>query len=288
MKFCRYDNDRLGIVQGNEVLDVTPALSEIPQQRWPVAPGDPLIVHWDRVSKAIAALLPSAPRRPLASVKLLAPVPNPTKIVNAPINYADHIAESAKDPTISAGRTNLTHISDWGLFLKANSALIGFGEEIKLRFPDRRNDFECELAVVIGKTANKVPADKALDYVFGYAIGLDMTLRGKELQCFRKSIDSYAVMGPWVVTRDEIPDPNALELKLSQNGVLRQDNNTKYLVYNVQKLIEYASSFYTLHPGDFFFTGTPAGVGPVKPGDTLTPYIQGVGEGNVKIAPQYY
>jgi 2-keto-4-pentenoate hydratase/2-oxohepta-3-ene-1,7-dioic acid hydratase in catechol pathway len=288
MKYCRYDNDRLGIVQGNEVLDVTPALSEIPQQRWPIAPGDPLIVHWDKVSKAIAALLPSAPRRPLASVKLLAPVPNPTKIVNAPINYSDHIEESKKDTAIAAGRTNLTHIGDWGLFLKANSALIGFGEEIKLRFPDRRSDFECEFAVVIGKTANKVSAENALDYVFGYSIGLDMTVRGKELQCWRKSVDTYAVMGPWVVTKDEIPDPNALDLKLSQNGELRQNTNTKYLVYNVNKLIEYATSFYTLHPGDFIFTGTPAGVGQVKPGDTLTPFIQGVGEGNVKIASQYY
>ncbi len=288
MRFCRYDNDRLGVVQGTDVLDVSAALSEIPTQRWPIALGDPLIVHWDKVSVAIKALLPNAPRKPIASVKLYSPVPNPTKIVNAPINYHDHIAESKKDSVISAGRTNLTHISDWGLFLKANSALIGFGEEIKLRFDTRRNDFECELAVIIGKTANRVSYDDALDYVFGYSLGLDMTSRGKELQCWRKSIDTFAVCGPWVTTKDEVPDPNMLDLKLWQNGELRQNSNTSLLVYNVNKLIEYASSFYTLHPGDIIFTGTPAGVGPVQPGDVLKPSIQSVGEGEVRIAMGYH
>ncbi|HTF14256.1 MAG TPA: fumarylacetoacetate hydrolase family protein [Burkholderiales bacterium] len=288
MKICRYDNNRLGIVQGDEVLDVTKALEAIPAQRWPVAQGDPLILNFKRVLAAAKKLAPKAKKKPLSRVKLLAPVPNPSKIIGAPINYSEHIAESIKDPGIAQGRTNIQKgIGDWGLFLKANSSLIGFGEEIRLRWPDRRNDHEVELALVIGKRGNKIPREKALEYVCAYSIGLDMTVRGPELQCFRKSIDTYSVLGPWLVTADEIGDPNDLDLSIKVNGELRQNSNTKYLVYGVERLIEFASAMYTLHPGDIIMTGTPAGVSPVKPGDLLHAYIEGVGESDIRIAPDY-
>ncbi len=287
MKICRFDDDRLGVVEGDEVLDVTPALAEIPMQRWPLAQGDPLLSHIDRVIAAAKPLLASAPRKPLASVKLLAPVPNPSKIVGAPINYAEHIEESKQDPGIAHGRTNIRHISDWGLFLKANSSLVGAGEEIRLRFPDRRNDHEVELAVVIGRRGNRIRKEQALDYVWGYSIGLDMTVRGPELQCFRKSLDTYSVLGPWIVSKDEVADPNALDLSIKVNGALRQSSNTRYLVYGVERLIEYASSMYTLHPGDIIMTGTPAGVGPVRPGDVLTAQIQSIGRFDIRIASEY-
>jgi len=288
MKLCRYDNNRLGIVRGDEVLDVTQALSVIPEQRWPVAQGDPLIMNLRRVLAAAKKLMPKAKKKPLAKVKLLSPVPNPSKIIGAPINYNDHIAESIKDPGIAHGRTNIQKgIGEWGLFLKANSSLIGFGEEIRLRWPDRRNDHEVELALVIGKRGNKIPKDKALEYVCAYSIGLDMTVRGPELQCFRKSIDTYSVLGPWLVTADEIADPNNLDLSIRVNGELRQNSNTKYLVYNIERLIEFGSAMYTLHPGDIIMTGTPAGVSPVRPGDLLHAYVQGVGEGDVRIASAY-
>jgi len=288
VKLCRYDNNRLGIVQADQVLDVTKALETIPEQRWPLAQGDPLILNFKRVIAAAKKLAPKARKKPLAKVKLLAPVPNPGKIIGAPINYNDHIAESIKDPGIAHGRTNIAKgIGEWGLFLKANSSLIGFGEEIRLRWPERRNDHEVELALVIGKRGNKIPGEKALEHICAYSIGLDMTVRGPELQCFRKSIDTFSVLGPWMVTADEIADPNNLDLSIKVNGELRQNSNTKYLVYNVQRLIEFASAMYTLHPGDIIMTGTPAGVGPVKPGDVLHAYVQGVGEADVKIAPAY-
>jgi 2-keto-4-pentenoate hydratase/2-oxohepta-3-ene-1,7-dioic acid hydratase in catechol pathway len=288
MKLCRYDNNRLGIVQGDEVLDVTQALSVIPGQRWPIAQGDPLIVNLRRVLAAAKKLMPKAKKKPLAKVKLLSPVPNPSKIIGAPINYNDHIVESIKDPGIAHGRTNIQKgIGEWGLFLKANSSLIGFGEEIRLRWPDRRNDHEVELALIIGKRGNKIPKEKALEYVCAYSIGLDMTVRGPELQCFRKSIDTYSVLGPWLVTGDEIADPNNLDLSIRVNGEVRQSSNTKYLVYNVERLIEFGSAMYTLHPGDIIMTGTPAGVSPVRPGDLLHAYVQGVGEGDVRIASAY-
>jgi 2-keto-4-pentenoate hydratase/2-oxohepta-3-ene-1,7-dioic acid hydratase in catechol pathway len=288
MKLCRFDDDRLGLVQGGEVLDVSQALAEIPMQRWPLVQGDPLIANLERVAAAAKRLAPSAPRKPLAQAKLLSPVANPGKIIAAPINYNDHIAESIKDPGIAHGRTNIAKgIGDWGLFLKAGSSLIGFGEDIRLRWPERRNDHEVELAAIIGKKGNKIPRDKALEYVCAYSIGLDMTVRGPELQCFRKSIDTYSVLGPWLVTADEIADPNALDLSIAVNGEIRQQSNTKYLVYDVQRLIEFGSAMYTLHPGDVVMTGTPAGVSPVKPGDTLHAYVQGVGEADVRIASSY-
>lgn len=288
MKICRFDNNRLGIVQGDDVLDVSKALSVIPQQRWPIAQGDPLILNLRRVLAAAKKLAPKARKKPLAKVKLLSPVANPGKIIAAPINYNDHIAESIKDPGIAHGRTNIQKgIGDWGLFLKANSSLIGFGEEIRLRWPERRNDHEVELALVIGKRGNRIPKEEALDYVCAYSIGLDMTVRGPELQCFRKSIDTYSVLGPWLVTADEIADPNDLDLSIKVNGETRQNSNTKYLVYDVQRLIEFGSAMYTLHPGDIIMTGTPAGVSPVKPGDALSAYVQGVGAGEIRIAPAY-
>src|SRR5258708_33425403 len=185
MNLCRYDNNRLGIVEGDEVLDVSKALSVIPQQSWPIAQGYPLIANFKRVLAAAKKLAPRAKRKPLAKVRLRSPVANPGKIIAAPINYNDHIAESIKDPGIAHGRTNIQKgIGDWGLFLKASSSLIGFGEEIRLRWPDRRNDHEVELALVIGRRGNKTPQEKTLDYVFPYPIGLRIALRRPELHSF--------------------------------------------------------------------------------------------------------
>jgi 2-keto-4-pentenoate hydratase/2-oxohepta-3-ene-1,7-dioic acid hydratase in catechol pathway len=154
---------------------------------------------------------------------------------------------------------------------------VGPGDGVAVQFIEARNDHEVELAVVIGKACTHVSGENALDYVAGYAIGLDMTTRGKELQSFRKSSDSYAVIGPWLVTADEINDPNNLDLRISVNGEVRQDSNTRDLVYDVGRLIEYASERYTLLPGDIIMTGTPDGVGPVEPGDVMTAEIENIG-----------
>ena len=283
MKICRFDDDRLGLVKGDEVLDVTAALEVIPAQRWPIALGDPLILNLDRVLERVRALESTATRRKLAGVKLKSPVANPTKIVNAPINYQAHIDEAKQDPGLGHGR-KLGHITEWGLFLKATSALIGPGEEIRLRMPDRRNDHEVELAVVIGRECRRATIANALDFVAGYAIGLDMTIRGPEMPSWRKSVDTYAVCGPWLTTKDEVPDPNNLRLSLRVNGETRQDSTTARMVYNVHKLIAYATSMYTLYPGDLIFSGTPEGVGPVQPGDLITAEIERVGRFDIRVA----
>lgn len=286
MKICRFDNDRLGIVEGGEVLDVSGALEAVPALRWPLAPGDALVANLHAVLARARTLAPKAPRRPLAAVRLRPPVANPSKIVNAPINYQAHIDEAKKDQGIAHGREIKT-IADWGLFLKSTSSLAGAGDEVRLRFPERRNDHEVELAVVIGREANRVPRSRALDYVCGYAIGLDMTLRGPELPSFRKSIDTYSVLAPWLVTADELGDPRDLELWLTVNGEPRQRSRTSRMVYDVPRLIEYASSFYTLYPGDLIFSGTPEGVGPVKPGDEIRAGIERVGEFTIRVAAAY-
>jgi len=283
MKLCRFDDDRLGLAEGDEMLDVTAALDVLPSVRWPLPAGDPLILHLDEVLARARKLAANAPRRPLAQCRLLTPVANPTKIIGAPINYREHIEEARRDTGISHGREIKT-IGDWGLFLKATSSLIGPGEPIRLRFPERRNDHEVELALVIGKRGTHIPRASALDHVCGYAIGLDMTLRGPEVPSFRKSVDTYSVLGPWLVTADAITDPNDLELSLTVNGEVRQHASTRLLDFNCERLIEFASSFYTLHPGDVIMTGTPAGVGPVRPGDLIVAEIAGIGRMEVAVA----
>ncbi|MDP6110029.1 MAG: fumarylacetoacetate hydrolase family protein [Rhodospirillales bacterium] len=276
MKICRYDNDRLGLVLGDEARDVTAALAVLPSVSWPVPLGDLMIANLGAIMTAVEKLISEAPVKEISDVQLRSPVANPSKIIGAPINYQTHIDESIIDDGIVSQR-KITHISDWGLFLKANTSLVGPGDGVAVQFIEARNDHEVELAVVIGKACTHVSGENALDYVAGYAIGLDMTTRGKELQSFRKSSDSYAVIGPWLVTADEINDPNNLDLRISVNGEVRQDSNTRDLVYDVGRLIEYASERYTLLPGDIIMTGTPDGVGPVEPGDVMTAEIENIG-----------
>jgi 2-keto-4-pentenoate hydratase/2-oxohepta-3-ene-1,7-dioic acid hydratase in catechol pathway len=283
MRLCRYDDNRLGLVEGDEVVDVTPALEVLPAVRWPVPPGDLLIRHLPAVRDAAARLRETGARRKVDEVRLLSPVANPTKLPAAPVNYLKHFAEAQAD-VATFHQQHLKKIEEVGLFLKATSALVGPSEGVRLRHLGRRNDHELELAVVIGRTADRVSREDALDYVAGYAIGLDMTVRGPEERSLRKSIDSYAVLGPWLVTADEIPDPARLEIALEVNGEPRQAANTQDLVIPIPRLIEWASAYYTLHPGDVIFTGTPEGVAPVKPGDVITGRIEGIGEMRVPVS----
>lgn len=165
----------------------------------------------------------------------------------------------------------------------APSSLIGAGQEVVADWPDRRIDHEVELALVIGKKGFRLSEAEALDHVAGYMIGLDMTIRGTEDRSFRKSLDTFTVLGPFVVTADEIADPGHLDLEISVGDELRQKSNTSLLIWGVAKLIAYASKAYTLYPGDVIMTGTPEGVAPVSPGDTMRASIEGIGEMRVKV-----
>ncbi|MFZ9502667.1 MAG: fumarylacetoacetate hydrolase family protein [Beijerinckiaceae bacterium] len=284
MKLCRYDNDRLGVVIGDQVHDVTAAQDEIRKSARYDMMGDAVIAALPEWRSRIEAMAKQAPGKPISQVKLLPPVARPSKVMAAPTNYKAHVEEMAA----RRGTPVETHrgIAAAGIFLKANSSIIGPSETIPLRFPDRLNEHELEVVIVIGKKGTNISRENALDHIAGYCMGLDMTVRGKEDRSFRKSVDGYSPVGPYMVTADEIADPDNLPIELTVNGETKQKSNTSQLIYDIRKLIEFASSYYTLHPGDYFFTGTPSGVGPVQPGDWISASSPPLGELRIQAGRQ--
>jgi 2-keto-4-pentenoate hydratase/2-oxohepta-3-ene-1,7-dioic acid hydratase in catechol pathway len=278
MRLCRFDDDRLGVVDGPIIRDVTAALDLLPRQGYPFPAHDLLVEHLDRIVDHARTLMPHARTVPTESVTLLSPVANPGKIVAAPVNYEKHRVEATSDPALHGNNPGSAfNIHSAGLFLKANGSLVGPGQGVAIRRLDRRTDHEVELVIVIGKRADRVSRQDALAHVAGYAIGLDISIRGSEDRSFRKSPDTYTVLGPWLVTADEIPNPGALDLQITVNGDVRQQSNTGHMILGVAELIELASSMYTLHPGDLIFTGTPEGVSPIHPGDSIVATIAHIG-----------
>jgi 2-keto-4-pentenoate hydratase/2-oxohepta-3-ene-1,7-dioic acid hydratase in catechol pathway len=282
MRFCRFNDDRLGVVRNDRVHDVTAVLEGLPALRWPTPAGDHFFNHFEALRPQMQALADATPGVPVSSVRLLSPVGNPGKIVAAPVNYQLHLDESRADTAINFG-TQVKTIADYGVFLKATSSMIGASQAVVADWPERRIDHEIELALVIGKTGFRIPEAQALSYVAGYMIGLDMTIRGTEDRSFRKSLDTFTVFGPHVVTADEVADAGQLDFELKVNGQSRQRSNTRHLIWGVQKLIAYASKAYTLYPGDIIMTGTPEGVAPVVGGDTMHAWIEGIGEMTVAV-----
>jgi len=278
MRIARFDDNRVGIVRDDGIHDLTSALDALPAHRYPFPPHDALISNLDLLRSAKSNRVVA-----IEKAKLLSPVANPGKIMAAPVNYTRHLEEVLKDKGIHHGNL-INEIHKAGLFLKATSSLAGAGEGVRLVHTDRRNDHEVELAVVIGRQGRNIAAADALGHVAGYCIGLDMTIRGPEERSFRKSPDSYTVLGPWLVTADEIAAPGNLKLEISVNGTVRQQANTKELILGVPELIAWASSFYSLHPGDVLLTGTPQGVGPVRPGDVMLASLERVGEMRVTVS----
>ncbi|MBE1549593.1 2-keto-4-pentenoate hydratase/2-oxohepta-3-ene-1,7-dioic acid hydratase in catechol pathway [Mycobacterium sp. OAS707] len=201
-------------------------------------------------------------------------VPDPTKIVAAPVNYRDHQEEMAEDYGIEA----------LGVFLKAPSSVLGHGGVVQLPYTDRRFDQEGELAAVIGRTARSVPVADALEVVAGYTCCLDMTMRGGEDRSTRKSFDTFTPVGPYVVTPDEVGDLAELQLRTTVNGTLRQDTDIADLVWDVPRLVSYASSVMTLYPGDIVTTGTPAGIGQIADGDVISVDIDRLGTLSVSVS----
>ncbi|MGB7300356.1 MAG: fumarylacetoacetate hydrolase family protein [Burkholderiaceae bacterium] len=268
MKLCRFNTDRLGVVFADQIADVSEALDVLPDYRWVPPQGDPVILHLEEILYRIKLLLPKAPRHPIHHLTLFSPVAAPTKIIGAPVNYHAHLHEAEQDHQINRG--NVVHkIDEIGCFLKACSALTGPESVVRIPFPEERVDHEGEIAVIIGKAASKVTAGQAMEFIAGYSLALDMTVRGTQHRSMRKSCDGFAVLGPWLVTADDIADPTCIAFELTVNGEVRQRADTSLLIRNIAQLIEMCSAFYTLLPGDVIMTGTPAGVGPVVPGDRI-------------------
>ncbi|MFU1981323.1 fumarylacetoacetate hydrolase family protein [Bordetella hinzii] len=228
-------------------------------------------------------MLPTAPSYPIESVRFLSPVANPGKIIGVPVNYQKHVEEAAADVATFTNRQTGS-VLEQGLFLKANSSLIGCSQAVRISMPERLTHHEIELGAVIGRTARNVSEEEALSYISGYSIALDMTVRGAEDRSLRKSLDTYSVLGPWLVTADEIADPQALDLRLQVNGQDRQVANTRDMILYIAEQIAWASRFYTLEPGDVIMTGTCEGVGPVVPGDVIHAEIASVGAMDVSVA----
>ncbi len=221
---------------------------------------------------------------PYANAKILAPIPKPRKnLFGIGLNYTEHVAESARSLDTSKELPQKCVI-----FSKPTNTVIGNGDPIKHNEAiTKQMDWEGELAVIIGKKASKVKKEDALDYVFGYSIVNDISAR----DCRRsgqwivsKGQDTYAPFGPVLVTADEIPDPHNLTIKTYVNGVEKQNGNTKFMLFNVNEIIEDISEGMTLDPGDIIATGTPAGVGAGRdpqewmwPGDVVEITIEGIG-----------
>ncbi|MBL8379954.1 MAG: fumarylacetoacetate hydrolase family protein [Burkholderiales bacterium] len=273
MKIACFDEGRIGLVDGDEIVDVT-TLCEHDPGAWPPVGPTRLIAEFGRYRPRLSQALERSPRRPLAGVTLRTPVPWPNKVIAYPVNYHAHGRE------MQAGyRATLQ-----GFFLKPNSSLSGAGEPIVLPdLPGREVHHECELAVVIGRQVRNIARDEWRDAVFGYACLLDMVVRGKEERVFRKAYDSFCPVGPWITTADEVGDPSALQARLWVNDELRQDANTRDLVLDIPGMVEMAASVMTLYPGDIIATGTPEGVGPVQAGDRVRIRIERVGEMTVHV-----
>ncbi|MBL7249660.1 fumarylacetoacetate hydrolase family protein [Alloalcanivorax marinus] len=284
MRICRFDDNRVGVVIGEKVADVTDVVTEaLPPQRWPLQRGDAFIAALPALRERLEEAASRAPLTPLDQVRLLSPVANPGKIIAAPVNYMKHVEESREDAGINFG-TEISLIDRYALFLKANSSLVGAGEGVEIHHDDgRRTDHEVELALVIGKKARKVSEQEALECIAGYFIGLDITIRGTEDRSYRKSLDTFTVLGPWLVTADEFGSPESVELDIKVNDEPRQHANTQDLIWSVARIISFASHSYTLEPGDVILTGTPEGVAPIKRGDRMDAWIEGIGAMRVQV-----
>ncbi|CAM3879762.1 fumarylacetoacetate hydrolase family protein [Alkalicoccus chagannorensis] len=277
MKIALFNGNRAGVVQEDGVVDITDAV------KWDTShPQDSLLklmTEFDQHKAAINQAVQDGKAMPLQEVKLDPPVPHPSKIVAAPVNYYLH-QDEMNEQFQNAEYT----IENLGFFLKAPSSLIGPDDQIQLPFPERRTDHEAEVAFVVHKQAKNVSAADAHKYIFGYFGLMDITVRGKEDRPWRKSFDTFTPIGPWIVTADEIENPNNLAFDLHVNEEKRQDANTKDLIYDCYKFFEAASHVMTLEPGDILTTGTPQGVGPIENGDTVTLNIERIGDFKVSVA----
>jgi len=277
MKICRYQESatgpvKLGVVRGDLVHDVTAVTDVLPAVRWPFPAGDQFIAHLDELRPAMEALADETPGIPVTDVLLRAPVANPGKFVCGAGNHK---------VVLGAGG----HPRRLGFLFKMTNANAGPADGVTLRWPERTTFHEAEIAIVIGKTCTEVSAADAMDVIAGYCIGLDMTQQGPEFPSFGKSFDTFGLMGPWLTTRDEIADPDALSYRLTVNGEQRTEDTTANLVLGIADLVEHAASVMTLHPGDVVFSGTPPHqVGAVVPGDVMEIEMDGLGAMRVQVS----
>jgi 2-keto-4-pentenoate hydratase/2-oxohepta-3-ene-1,7-dioic acid hydratase in catechol pathway len=274
---------RLGLLRAGGVLDLVALSSDVPSGMWELIAGgaDALAGLAELIGRPGPAELAAA-TRPSDTVRLHAPF-RPGKIIGVGLNYVEHVEESNR--TLDTAKELPTRPV---LFSKPGTAVVGPEEPI---LHDggltQQLDWECELAVVIGRTARRVSRDAALDHVFGYSVMNDISARDQRRSgqwFFSKGQDSYAPFGPAVRTADEVPDPQVLDLGLRVNGEVKQKGNSAHMLFTVAELIADISSGVTLEPGDVITTGSPQGVGAAQnppqflwPGDVVEATVEGIG-----------
>ncbi len=269
--FSYKNTTNIGAIIGNEVVDSTGSID---------IPDDMIefLTAGDSAKNAMQALIDSGYNRiPLADVKVLAPIPRPGKFLGISLNYADHISE-----------TKLEKPEYPTFFTKQSTCVIANGEAIHRPTVSEKVDYEGELAFVIGRRCKNVPLEQAHNVIAGYTIVNDVSVRDWQIRSptwmLGKSFDTHGPMGPCLITADEITDPHNLELKTWIDDELRQNSNTKNMIFNCYEMIEYLSKAMTLEPGDVISTGTPSGVGVkmkprgyMKPGQTAKIEIEKIG-----------
>jgi 2-keto-4-pentenoate hydratase/2-oxohepta-3-ene-1,7-dioic acid hydratase in catechol pathway len=273
MHIASYDDDRIGVVVDDQIVDVTDLVPG-PRAKWPPVGMVQFIAAFADDLSPVREAAERGARRPLSEVTLRTPVQWPNKLLAYPANYTDHITEMSS--------TYNARIK--GFFLKAASSLTGpAGPIVVPDLPGCSIHHEAELAIIVGRGGRHIAREDAYQHIFGYACLLDITVRGDQERVMRKSFDTFTPVGPWIVTSDEIEAPDQLDMVLTVNGEVRQSANTRDLLLDIPGMIEMASSAVTLQPGDVIATGTPAGVGPIVPGDVIDIRIPGVGEMTVPV-----
>lgn len=285
MKICHYNNNQAGVVAGEKVINIGDNLIKagLARRGYTMLEIIDALVNNPAAMQIARDAASSSGGEDLKSVKLLAPITNPGSIWAAAANYYAHRAEmvermgSADRPVIDKDDLMAE------FFLKTTSSIIGPGDSIILPKISKLVDFECELCAVIGKPAKKVSEDRALDHVFGYMMCWDISQRdpwgkGKQnTRNIRKGFDTFTALGPWIVTRDEIDEPQNLSIKVLQNGKEAMTAHTSDMICGLREHIRFLSSCLTLRTADLITTGTPAGVSQLNPGDHLHGTLEKVG-----------
>jgi len=270
--FTHQSRTRIGVVEGDDVIDLSQAVSELPTEMVAFLEAGPPALE------AAQGALAGGGRIPLADVTLEAPIRRPPKFIGIGLNYADHVAEAnleiPKFPTI---------------FNKQSTCVVGPRDAVHVPRASSVLDYEGELGFVIGRRCRHVSRDDAAEVIAGYTVVNDVSVRDWQLRIptwtIGKSFDTHGPIGPWIVTADELTDPHRLSLHTWVNGELRQESNTKELIFDCFSLVEHLSTAFTLEPGDVVATGTPSGVGIgmkppalLKDGDVVRIAIEGIGE----------
>jgi 2-keto-4-pentenoate hydratase/2-oxohepta-3-ene-1,7-dioic acid hydratase in catechol pathway len=276
MRLVVFDEYRIGAWEHDGIHDLTDLLEPVPAFAAPYR-MNAFIAAFDELREAVESRRTTGPAIDIETVRLRAPSPRPRNFLAAPLNYIDHGAEMKGSLGTGGGTPK-----ELGFFVKASGCLAGPTDDVELPpIEERRFDHEGELGVVIGPAARGVPVDRALDHVFGYTLVLDATMRmtdtRREERTMRKSFATFSPSGPCLVTADEIPDPTALTVRLWIDGELRQEGHVRDLVVDVPGLVAMASSVLELEPGDLIATGSPAGVGPIHPGEVITVGAEPIG-----------